>query len=180
MPGWFYGRFKRVGIEPGTARKVERLMMMTSKARISRAFGGRQCGFTLMEIILVMVIILTLVGLVGPKLAGKAGKAKKDATKIQMGLIKTALTNFEINAARFPTTSEGLEALVSRPSDLAEDEWPHMYMERLPLDSFHQPFNYVQPSEHGLDYDLISSGRDKRFGTEDDITNYSDEDSDNL
>jgi general secretion pathway protein G len=132
----------------------------------------RRRGFTLMEIILVMVIILTLVSIVGPKLAGKARAAKVNATKIQIANLKTALQNFEIHASRFPTTSEGLDALVKKPSDLSDEEWPDKYMDEVPMDSWGKPFEYKFPSDHGKEYDLISAGPDKQIGTADDITNF--------
>lgn len=130
-------------------------------------------GFTMVEIILVVVIIMTLAAVVGPRLTGRARTAKINTTRIQMDAMKGALQGFEVSVGRFPTTSEGLEALVKRPSGLSESEWPDKFMDDLPKDAFGQPFEYKYPSEHGKDYDLISSGPDKKFGTDDDITNYS-------
>lgn len=137
-------------------------------------------GFTLIEIILVVVIILTLVSVVGPKLAGQAKRAKINTTKIAIGSVKTSLLNFEIFASRFPTTSEGLEALLKKPSDLSDDEWPDNYVEKMPKDAWGRKFQYTCPSQHGLDYDLVSAGPDHNFGNEDDISNYDDLDDDDL
>ena len=126
----------------------------------------------MVEIILVVVIIMTLMAVVGPRLVGKSKQARENATKIQMQSLKTALTNFEINAGRFPTTSEGLQALVERPSELDEDQWPDKYVDSLPKDSWKNEFEYTYPSEHGMDFDLVSAGPDGEFGSEDDIANY--------
>lgn len=132
----------------------------------------RRQAFTMIEIILVIVIIMTLAAVVGPRLVGKSQKAKKDTTRLQMNAVKMALQEFEIHAGRFPTSSEGLDALIKRPSGLSENEWPSRYMDKLPRDSWGEPFNYKYPSDNGMDFDLISSGPDKKMGTDDDITNF--------
>jgi general secretion pathway protein G len=136
-----------------------------------------RAGFTLVEIILVVMIIMTLVAIVGPRVVSRGKTAKVNATKIQMNSIKTALQQFEIHASRFPTSDEGLEALVKKPGDLTDDEWPDKYMDTVPKDSWHTEFQYKYPSEHGGDFDLISAGPNKKFGDEDDIANYSGEES---
>jgi general secretion pathway protein G len=139
-------------------------------------------GFTLVEIILVTVIILILVGIVGPRLVGKSKIAKINATQIQMHNIKSALQEFEIHASRFPTQQEGLKALIAKPQDLSENEWVGPYLEDRvePKDSFKRPFKYTYPSEHGFDYDLISAGPDGNFGTEDDIALFKDQTAEDL
>ncbi len=129
-------------------------------------------GFTMVEIILVVVIIMTLAAVVGPKLTGQARKNKERITRIQIDSIKGSLQQFEVQTSRFPTTQEGLQALVVRPSGMSEEEWPGQVMEKLPKDGFGRPFDYKQPSEHGLDYDIVSAGADGKMGTEDDIANY--------
>ena len=131
-------------------------------------------GFTMVEIILVVVIIMTLVAVVGPRLTGKSRQAKINTTKISMNSVKTVLQEFEVHAGRFPSTSEGLEALISKPSDLDDDEWAGPYTDKLPKDSWKMEFDYTYPSEHGMDFDLVSGGPDKQFSTDDDITNYDD------
>ncbi|MCL5271490.1 MAG: type II secretion system major pseudopilin GspG [bacterium] len=152
-----------------------KIRMMNACHRHGRLRGRRNAAFTMIEIILVVMIIMTLMAVVGPRLVGKGKQAKINATKIQMGNIKTALQEFEVNASRFPTTSEGLEALIKKPSDLDDNEWPGKYMDELPKDSWGQPFQYTCPSEHGKDYDLVSAGPNKQFGDDNDITNYSSE-----
>jgi general secretion pathway protein G len=128
----------------------------------------------MVEIILVVVIIMTLAALVAPRVTGRAKSAKINATRIQINNIAQSLKLFEIQVGRFPTTEEGLAALVERPSSVSQDEWSDKFMDDLPLDSWKQEFQYKYPSEHGKDFDLVSAGPDKTFGTEDDITNFDD------
>jgi general secretion pathway protein G len=142
--------------------------------RLSRA------GFTLMEIMLVMVILLLLVGVVAPRIVGKGKTARINTTKIQINSLKLALQDFEIHASRFPTTSEGLEALVTKPSGLSNDEWPDKYMDEIPFDGWGMPFDYKCPSAHGKEYDIISGGPDKTIGGDDDITNFDQRKTENL
>lgn len=132
----------------------------------------RRRGFTLVEIILVVAIIMTLVGLVGPRLASKAKRAKINATKIELNNVKTALGSFDVKVGRFPSTAEGLSALVVRPSGIPEATWQDKDMDQMPKDAWGRDFKYACPSEKkDKDYDLISSGPDGQFGNEDDITN---------
>ena len=148
----------------------------TNRACFYRSGGNR--GFTLIEIILVVVIILTLASVVGPRLVNRGRQARISTTRIQIESIRSALQNFEINASRFPTTSEGLEALVKRPSVLNAAQWPDSYLERVPKDSFGNAYRYVYPAEKGEgDYDLISAGPDGHFGTDDDISNHQEDSS---
>ena len=133
---------------------------------------ARRGGFTLIEIILVVMIIMTLAAVIGPRLVGKSKKAKVNTTKIQMSALKTTLQAFEVNCDRFPTTSEGLKALLTRPSSIPESRWEDKYVDSMPLDAWRKEFKYTCPSAHGMDYDLVSAGSDDQFGTKDDITNY--------
>lgn len=134
----------------------------------------RRRGFTLIEIMLVVVIILTLVGLVGPRIAGRGREAKVAATKMQISNITTALNEFELHAGRYPTSEEGLEALIKRPSTLDEDEWKGPYLSKkksVPADGWKKAFVYRYPSEHDGEFDIISAGPDGQSGTDDDISN---------
>lgn len=144
--------------------------------------GRARRAFTLVEIILVTVIIMILVGVVGPRLTGRSAVARENATKIQMHSIRGALQEFEIHASRFPTQSEGLEALIRKPSSLSDSEWAGPYLEdvTVPKDKFGNEFRYVIPSERGFQYDLISAGIDRQFGTPDDIVFPEDKEGSNL
>ena len=139
-------------------------------ARYSRA---RFRAFTFIEIMLVVTIIGVLMAVVVPKMSGRAKGAKIQAAKASIFNTKTALQTFEVKAGRFPTTEEGLAALVQKPGDLSEDEWDGPYMEEIPKDPWGQELIYKSPGENNRDFDLISKGIDKQEGTEDDIGNVS-------
>jgi general secretion pathway protein G len=132
----------------------------------------KKSGFTLIEIMLVVVIIGILAAVVGPRIAGKSDQAKIQATKDQMKSIETALGMFEVKATRYPTTEEGLQALVTKPGDLSDEEWDGPYLtgeKTVPPDAYKQEFVYKSPGENGKEYDLFSKGKDKQEGTKDDI-----------
>ncbi|MBI1784348.1 type II secretion system major pseudopilin GspG [Candidatus Sumerlaeota bacterium] len=128
-------------------------------------------GFTFLEIMLVVVIIGILAGIVAPRLVGRTKEAKIAATKAQMSSAKTALLAYEMRVGNFPSTNEGLQALVSKPSGVEADVWQKQ-MDTMPKDAWGKPFQYAFPSEHGMDFDLSSAGPDGQIGTQDDITNW--------
>jgi len=119
-------------------------------------------GFTMIELMVVMIILGLLAALVAPRMFGKLGKAKTNAAYTQIELFGTALDSFRLDVGRYPTSPEGLEALVNPPS--GADEWNGPYLKKLeiPLDPWNNPYIYESPGNHG-DYDLYSYGAD---GTE--------------
>ncbi len=142
---------------------------MASARRLSRRLGG----FTLVELMMVVVIIGILVAVVVPRTVGKTQRARVAATKLSIQSAATALESFELDLGRFPTTEEGLGALLSRPSTLTpEDEWHGPYVNEMPLDAWNRELLYQHPGENGIDFDLVSVGPDRQEGTEDDIANY--------
>ena len=140
----------------------------------SRINSIHRSGFTFLEIILVVTIIGILASIVVPRLVGRSTQAKVMATRAQMSTVKTALIIFEMDLARFPTSSEGLLALVNRPSSVPDADYRDGgYVDNLPKDAWGEPFIYKHPSNHGLkDFDLTSKGQDRQEGTEDDINNW--------
>lgn len=119
-------------------------------------------GFTLLELLVVMVIIGLLAAYVGPKYFSQIGKSEAKTTRAQIVGFEKALQQFRLDVGRFPTTEQGLQALLSAPADMAK--WDGPYLEKaLPLDPWGRPYLYVSPGEHG-DFDISSTGRDGRPG----------------
>jgi general secretion pathway protein G len=130
-------------------------------------------GFTLVELMLVIIIIGVLVAMVAPRLAGRSQQAKEAAARadIQANL-STALDLFEMHHGRYPTTAEGLAALRTAPAGASD--WKGPYLKRpVPLDPWGKPYGYRSPGQHNReDYDLFSTGPDGVEGTADDIANW--------
>lgn len=131
-----------------------------------------QKGFTLIELMLVVIIIGALVAMVLPRLAGRTEQARVQAAQADIrSNIATALKLYELDNGSFPSTSAGLSALLSKPGD--SRNWNGPYLEKKPLDPWGKEYKYESPgANRGSDYDLSSSGRDGQFGTGDDITNW--------
>jgi general secretion pathway protein G len=121
-------------------------------------------GFTLVEILVVMVIIGLIASLVGPRLFPKLGKGKQSAAKAQIELLGQGLDQFRLDVGRYPTTQEGLNALMVNPGGI--DQWEGPYLKKeLPKDPWERPYIYQCPGTHG-EYDLFSYGRDGALGGE--------------
>ncbi|MFN3809790.1 MAG: type II secretion system major pseudopilin GspG [Roseateles asaccharophilus] len=121
-------------------------------------------GFTLLELLVVMVIIGLLAGYVGPKFFGQIGKSEVKAARAQMDALGKALDQYRIDVGRYPGTEQGLAVLVAKPAD--EPRWAGPYLSKaVPKDPWGKDYQYRSPGEHG-DYDLISLGRDGRPGGE--------------
>jgi len=124
----------------------------------------KEKGFTLIEVLIVMVILGILAALVGPRMFGKVGKSKQKAAKSQIALFETSLDTYRLDMGRYPTGEEGLQALRKKLDDSENWNGPYLAKE-VPLDPWGSPYVYVCPGEYG-EYDIISLGADKNPGGE--------------
>jgi general secretion pathway protein G len=135
-------------------------------------------GFTLIEIMVVIVILAMLAAFVGPKLMGRTDEAKVKTTKIQIKGLESALKLYKLDNGLYPTTEQGLNALVTKPTvgviPKSYREGGYLESKSVPKDAWGNDYIYVSPGEHG-DYDLSSYGADGVKGGEDknsDITSW--------
>lgn len=119
-------------------------------------------GFTLLELLVVMVIIGLLAGYVGPKYFEQIGKSETKTAKAQIDSLGKALDQYRIDTGHYPSTEQGLDALNIKPNN--ENKWSGPYLKKnVPNDPWDKPYLYVSPGEHG-DYDLYSLGKDGQQG----------------
>jgi general secretion pathway protein G len=132
----------------------------------------RPPGFTLVEMLLVLVILATLAAIVYPKLAGRSEQARVTAAATQISSFSTALDAFEVDNGRYPRGKGGLLDLVNQPGDTPS--WRGPYLKEIPKDPWGNEYVYECPGRlNPSSYDLISPGPDGKSGSEDDITNLS-------
>ncbi len=122
-------------------------------------------GFSLVELLVVLAILGMIIGLVGPRVMKHLGSAKSDTTKIQIEDLGAALDLFYLENGRYPSSQEGMSALVVKPGSL--DNWNGPYLKKtiIPRDSWGNEYHYQSPGEHG-EYDLYSYGADNQPGGE--------------
>jgi len=131
-------------------------------------------GFTLIEIMLVIIIIGALAAMVVPRLAGRSEEARRRVAEADIkGNISLALRLYEVDNGRYPSTEQGLKALLTKPaSPPMPANWRGPYLEQEPLDPWQQNYSYSFPGGHPpLDYDLFSLGPDGKE-SDDDIANW--------
>ncbi|HEX6999075.1 MAG TPA: type II secretion system major pseudopilin GspG [Gammaproteobacteria bacterium] len=124
----------------------------------------RQGGFTLIEIMVVVVIIGLLAAVVAPNLIGNVDTAQINRAKQDIRQVETALNLYRLDNFRYPTTAEGLRALVENPGENVAPNWKQ-YLPRLPMDPWNNPYQYQNPGQHG-EFDVFSYGADGQEGGE--------------
>jgi general secretion pathway protein G len=117
-------------------------------------------GFTLLELMLVLVILGVLATVAAVAVTGQADNARRNATEASMRTIETALKSYYLQRGAYPTTQEGLGVLVPT------------FLEKPPLDGWKRPFAYFHPGQGTREYEIISVGKDGEYGTEDDIRSW--------
>jgi general secretion pathway protein G len=130
-------------------------------------------GFTLLELLVVMVIIGLLAGYVAPKYFSQIGKSEIKVARAQIDGFDKALDQYRLDTGHYPDTAQGLAALMTRPAN--EPKWAGPYLKKaIPPDPWGNPYIYKQPGDHG-EFDLLSYGKDRQPGGSDeaaDITNW--------
>jgi general secretion pathway protein G len=122
-----------------------------------------QRGFTLIELLVVLVILGLLAGLVGPQILRYLGSAKSDTAQLQIAELGDL---FHLEVGRYPTTDEGLQALVEEPTGVSNWNGPYLKKKTIPKDPWGNEYSYRSPGENGV-YDLYSLGQDNMEGGED-------------
>jgi general secretion pathway protein G len=143
------------------------MMRIANESRIARARKAlrdtAQSGFTLVEILVVITIIGLIMGLVGPRVLGYLGESKVKAAQIQIESFASALDLFYLDAGRYPSSAEGLPALVRRPGATTSWNGPYLKNGQVPNDPWGHPYIYRSPGDRGA-YDIISLGSDGQEG----------------
>jgi general secretion pathway protein G len=133
-------------------------------APAQRIYGAAADGFTLIELLVVLTIIGLIMGLIGPRVLGYLEDSRAKTAKLQIESLSSALDLFYLDAGRYPTTSEGLDALAQRPSDTAIWNGPYIKGGRVPVDPWGHPYQYRSPVDHNPPYEIVSFGSDGREG----------------
>lgn len=124
-----------------------------------------QRGFTLLELLVVLGIIAMLAGIVGPQVMKHMGESKTKAARVQIEDLAAALDMYKLDLGRYPTSEQGLMALIESPDKASRWNGPYLRKSKMPLDPWQQEYRYVAPGEHGK-FDLYTFGADGKEGGE--------------
>ena len=124
-----------------------------------------QRGMTLIEILVVLVLIGIVMGILGGNFIGRGEKAKADAARIEIGQIGQSLDLYKLETGRYPSSSEGLQALIAQPAGATNWNGPYWKKSTLPKDPWGNEYRYSAPGQHGP-YDILSYGADGKEGGE--------------
>lgn len=123
----------------------------------------KQSGFTLLELLVVLIIIGLLAGIIGPNLFKHVGQSEITTAKAQMEMLGKALDAYRLDTGHYPSTAHGLAALSRAPAD--EPRWRGPYLKKdVPADPWGQPYQYRQPGTDNHDYEIVTLGKDARAG----------------
>jgi general secretion pathway protein G len=140
---------------------------------VARTRGDGQAGFTLIELLVVLVILVLLASLVAPRVVGYLGSSRTKAAKVQIQSLSTALELYKLDNGRYPTTNEGLKALVEAPQGATSWNGPYLSKKEAPNDPWGRPFTYRSAGQNAA-YEIVSLGADNQpggTGEDEDVTN---------
>ena len=160
----FERRYRRVAPTAGADKLYRHAKkVISSLNEVERAFRrAREKGFTLLELLVVVVIIGLLAGFVAPRYFGQVGKSEVATARAQIDALEKALDQYRLDTGRYPSTELGLKALVERPPE--EPKWNGPYLKKsVPLDPWGKPYVYKVPGPK-WDFELVSYGRDGKPG----------------
>ena len=144
------------------AAQSQKAVALSSIQRVSNL----QSGFTLIEIMVVIVILAILAGLVVPKVVGQSDKARVKTTETALSTVSNALDMYKVDNSRYPTTAQGLEALTTPPAEAKNYPDGGYIKGGYPTDGWENELQYVAPGSEGRPYDLFSLGADGEQGGE--------------
>jgi general secretion pathway protein G len=139
-------------------------LRLPAYALVRRVQHAADPGFTLIELLVVLTIIGLIVGLVGPRVLGYLAESRIKTAKLQIESFSASLDLFYLDTGRYPTTSEGLNALAERPADVTVWNGPYLKGGRVPSDPWGNAYQYRSPVDHTPPYEILSFGSDGREG----------------
>ncbi|MDD5392215.1 MAG: type II secretion system major pseudopilin GspG [Thiothrix sp.] len=131
-----------------------------------RRLSNKQRGFTLIELMIVLVILGLIMGIVGPQAMKYLGKGKTQSTKVQIENLSAALDMYRLEVGNYPTSADGLKALVAAPSNARGWNGPYLKKGEVPKDAWNNDYQYKRPGSNNHPYDLSSFGADGAAGGE--------------
>ncbi|MCF6252759.1 MAG: type II secretion system major pseudopilin GspG [Methylococcaceae bacterium] len=128
-------------------------------------YNRAENGFTLLELLVVLGIIALLAGIVGPQVMKHMGTSKTKAARVQIEDLSASLDMYKLDVGKYPTTEQGLNALVEKPADIKRWNGPYLRKTKVPQDPWVQDYHYASPGEHGK-FDIYTYGADDKEGGE--------------